>query len=146
MASLNRVILIGNVGRDPEVRTMQSGDRVVNFSLATTESWKDKNTGERKDKTEWHQITVWNEHIGKVVEQYVKKGSQIYIEGQIQSRKYQDKDGNERTAFEIVLQRFRGELVMLGGKGDGSRDGDEKGPDTPATRPTREVLDDDIPF
>ena len=145
MASLNKVILIGNVGRDPEVRTLPGGERVVNFSLATNESWKDKNTGERKNKAEWHNITVWNEHIGKVIEQYVRKGDQIYLEGQIQARKYTDKDGNERTAVDIVVQKFRGELVLLGGKDrDGDTDGgQEKNRDA---RPYRDQLDDGILF
>jgi len=145
MASLNKVILIGNVGRDPEVRTLPGGERVVNFSLATNESWKDKNTGERKNKAEWHNITVWNEHIGKVIEQYVRKGDQIYLEGQIQARKYTDKDGNERTAVDIVVQKFRGELVLLGGKdrGGDTDGGQEKNRDA---RPYRDQLDDGIPF
>jgi len=145
MASLNKVILIGNVGRDPEVRTLPGGERVVNFSLATNESWKDKNTGERKNKAEWHNITVWNEHIGKVIEQYVRKGDQIYLEGQIQARKYTDKDGNERTAVDIVVQKFRGELVLLGGK---DRDGDTDGGQEKNryARPYRDQLDDGILF
>ena len=109
--SVNKVILVGNLGRDPEVRTMPSGDKMVSFSLATTESWRDKNSGERRDKTEWHNVVIFNENLGRVAEQYCKKGSKIYIEGQLQTREYQDKDGNQRRATEVVLQRFRGELT-----------------------------------
>ena len=109
--SVNKVILIGNLGRDPEVRTMPSGDKMVSFSLATTESWRDKNTGERRDKTEWHNIVIFNENLGRVAEQYCKKGSKIYIEGQLQTREYQDKDGNQRRATEVVLQRFTGKRM-----------------------------------
>ena len=121
--SVNKVILIGNLGRDPEVRTMPSGDKMVSFSLATTESWRDKNTGERRDKTEWHNIVIFNENLGRVAEQYCKKGSKIYIEGQLQTREYQDKDGNQRRATEVVLQRFRGELTLLDSRN--SRGGEE---------------------
>ena len=111
--SVNKVILVGNVGRDPEVRRTSSGDAVVSFSLATTESWRDKATGERKDRTEWHNIVIFNDNLGKVAEQYVRKGSKIYLEGQLQNREYTDKDGNQRRVTEVVLQRFRGELTLL---------------------------------
>lgn len=111
--SVNKVILVGNLGRDPEVRTMPSGDKLVSFSLATTESWRDKATGERRDKTEWHNVVIFNENLGRVAEQYCKKGSKIYLEGQLQTREYQDKDGNQRKSTEVVLQRFRGELTLL---------------------------------
>ena len=111
--SVNKVILIGNLGKDPEVRRLNSGDQVVNFTLATSENWRDKNSGERKEKTEWHNVVIFNENIGKVVEQYCKKGSKVYVEGQLQTRKWQDKDGNDRYTTEIVLQRFRGELTLL---------------------------------
>lgn len=125
--SVNKVILIGNLGRDPEVRTMPSGDKIVTFSLATTESWRDKATGERKDKTEWHNVAIFNENLGRVAEQYCKKGAKIYIEGQLQTREYTDRDGNQRKATEVVLQRFRGELTLLdsrgGGRGTGADDG-----------------------
>ena len=125
--SVNKVILIGNLGRDPEVRTMPSGDKIVTFSLATTESWRDKATGERKDKTEWHNVAIFNENLGRVAEQYCKKGAKIYIEGQLQTREYTDRDGNQRKATEVVLQRFRGELTLLdsrgGGRGAGADDG-----------------------
>ena len=126
--SVNKVILVGNLGKDPEVRRMQSGDAVVNLRLATTESWRDKASGERKEKTEWHAITIFNENLGKVAEQYLKKGSKVYIEGQLQTRKYTDKDGVEKFTTEVVLQRFRGELTMLEGRnaaGGGSFAGDD---------------------
>ncbi|RYC31705.1 single-stranded DNA-binding protein [Lichenibacterium minor] len=114
--SVNKVILVGNLGKDPEVRRMQSGDAVVNLRLATTESWRDKASGERKEKTEWHSIVIFNENLAKVAEQYLKKGSKVYVEGQLQTRKYTDKDGIEKYNTEIVLQRFRGELTMLEGR------------------------------
>ena len=122
--SVNKVILIGNLGRDPEVRTLPSGDKVVSFSLATTESWRDKNTGERKDRTEWHNISIFNENLGKIAEQYCRKGSKIYLEGQLATREYTDKDGNQRKATDVVLQRFRGELTLLDSKGGGRESGD----------------------
>ncbi|MGB6919549.1 MAG: single-stranded DNA-binding protein, partial [Methylovirgula sp.] len=109
--SVNKVILIGNLGRDPEVRRLNSGDSVVSFSLATTDSWRDKATGERKERTEWHNVVIYNENLGKIAEQYCKKGSKIYIEGQLQTREYADRDGNQRRTTEVVLQRFRGELT-----------------------------------
>ena len=121
--SVNKVILVGNLGRDPESRTMPSGDKLVSFSLATTESWRDKATGERKDKTEWHNVVIFNENLGRVAEQYCKKGSKIYIEGQLQTREYTDKDGNQRKSTEVVLQRFRGELTLLDSRN--SRGGEE---------------------
>ncbi|MBV1702681.1 MAG: single-stranded DNA-binding protein [Hyphomicrobiales bacterium] len=117
--SVNKVILIGNLGRDPEVRRMNSGEQVVSFSLAMTESWRDKATGERKDRTEWANIVIFNDGIGKIAEQYCKKGSKVYVEGQLQTREYTDKDGNQRRTTEVVLQRFRGELTLLSGRGEG---------------------------
>jgi len=117
--SVNKVILVGNLGKDPEVRTMQSGGKVVSFSLATSESWNDKASGERKEKTQWHRIAIFNERIGEVAEKYLKKGMKVYVEGAVESRKYTDKDGQEREITEIVLARFRGELTMLDGKGGG---------------------------
>ena len=117
--SVNKVILIGNLGKDPEVRSMNSGDKVVNLSIATSETWRDKATGERKEKTEWHRVVIFNEQLGKVAEQYLKKGSTVYIEGQLQTRKWTDQSGAEKYSTEIVLQKFRGELTMLGGRGDG---------------------------
>ncbi|MCX7899251.1 MAG: single-stranded DNA-binding protein, partial [Methylocystis sp.] len=115
--SVNKVILIGNLGRDPEVRTFPSGDRVVSFSVATSDSWRDKNTGERRERTEWHNISIFNEALGKIAEQYCRKGTKVYLEGQIQTREYTDKDGNQRKATDIVLPRFRGELTLLDSKG-----------------------------
>src|SRR6201991_3692775 len=117
--SVNKVILVGNLGRDPEVRRMASGEPVVNLSLATSESWRDKQSGERKEKTEWHRVVIFNENLAKVAEQYLKKGSKVYIEGQLQTRKYTDKDGSEKYSTEIVLQKFRGELTMLDGRSEG---------------------------
>jgi single-strand DNA-binding protein len=164
--SVNKVILIGNLGKDPEVRRMPSGDAVVNFSLATTESWRDKNTGERKDKTEWHDVVIFNENLGKVAENYLKKGSKVYIEGQLQTREWDDQQsGQKRRRTEIVLQRFRGELTLLDSRGRSS--GDEAGGGMvedrsgggqfgraspmerrPAAAPAgrASTMDDDIPF
>jgi single-strand DNA-binding protein len=163
--SVNKVILIGNLGKDPEVRRLNSGDQVVNFTLATSENWRDKNSGERKEKTEWHNVVIFNENLGKVVEQYCKKGSKVYVEGQLQTRKWQDKDGNDRYTTEIVLQRFRGELTLLdsrGGGGEGRDSFPEEGAprssgfNRAATSERRPALssggggaseiDDDIPF
>jgi len=121
--SVNKVILVGNLGRDPEVRKMGDGSPVVNLSLATSESWKDKNTGERREKTEWHRVVIFNENLAKVAQNYLKKGSTIYIEGQLQTRKWTDQAGVEKYSTEIVLQRYRGELTMLGGRGDSSGGG-----------------------
>lgn len=118
--SLNKVILIGNLGKDPEVRKMQSGDSVVNFSIATSESWRDKNSGERKEKTEWHNVVVFNDQIAKVAEQYLKKGMKVYIEGALQTRKWTDNSGVEKYTTEIVLQKYRGELQMLDSRNEGS--------------------------
>src|ERR1700709_1878153 len=117
--SVNKVILVGNLGRDPEVRRLTSGGPVVNLSIATSESWRDKASGERKEKTEWHRVVIFNENLAKVAEQYLKKGAKVYLEGQLQTRKYTDKDGAEKYSTEIVLQKFRGELVMLDGRGEG---------------------------
>lgn len=152
--SVNRVTLIGNLGRDPEVRRMNSGDSVVSFSLATTDSWKDK-SGERQERVTWHNIVVFNEGLGKVAEAYCKKGSKVYIEGQLQTRKYTDKDGNERQTTEIVLQRFRGELTLLDSKpSDGERQEREpagrtyamRKSEAPQTSRMADVIDDDLPF
>ncbi|MEO0412585.1 MAG: single-stranded DNA-binding protein [Pseudomonadota bacterium] len=116
--SVNKVTLVGNLGRDPEVRTMNDGSPVVNLSLATSEQWRDKNTGERREKTEWHRVVIFNENLAKVAQNYLRKGSTIYIEGQLQTRKWQDQSGVEKYTTEIVLQRYRGELTMLGGRND----------------------------
>ncbi len=118
--SVNKVILIGNLGKDPEIRTLGSGDRVANLRIATSETWRDKSSGERKEKTEWHQVVIFNENIVKVAENYLRKGSTVYVEGALQTRKYNDAAGVEKYSTEIVLQRFRGELTMLGGRGDGA--------------------------
>ncbi|NVJ71089.1 MAG: single-stranded DNA-binding protein [Alphaproteobacteria bacterium] len=116
--SVNKVILVGNLGRDPEVRTMNDGSPVVNLSIATSESWRDRNSGERRERTEWHRVVIFNENLAKVAQQYLKKGSTVYIEGQLQTRKWTDQQGQEKYTTEIVLQRYRGELTMLGGRGD----------------------------
>lgn len=162
--SVNKAILIGNLGRDPEVRRLNSGDPVVNFSVATTESWRDKASGERRDRTEWHNVVIFNENLGRVAEQYLKKGSKVYLEGQLQTREYTDKDGNQRKTTEVVLQRFRGELTLLDSKrdDDGSRHDDRasdnrdrmrrESPQRPlgneggGFRGQRGPIDDDIPF
>lgn len=121
--SVNKVILVGNLGRDPEVRTMQDGNPVVNLSVATSENWRDKNTGERRDKTEWHRVVIFNENLAKVAQNYLKKGSKVYVEGQLQTRKWTDQSGVEKYSTEVVLQRFRGELTMLDGRNDGAGGG-----------------------
>jgi single-strand DNA-binding protein len=145
MAGVNKVILVGNLGRDPEVRRTNSGDPVVNFTLATSESWRDKASGERKERTEWHRIVIFNENIAKVAEQYLHKGSKVYIEGQLSTRKWTDKDGNEKYTTEIVLNRFRGELQMLDSRGDGGGRA-SAGTDEPARSFERAEMDDEIPF
>jgi single-strand DNA-binding protein len=132
--SVNKVILIGNLGRDPEIRTLQNGGRVANLSLATSESWKDKQTGERRERTEWHRVVIFNDNLVTVAERFLKKGSKVYIEGQIETRKYADQQGQEKYTTEIVLRQFRGELTMLegreGGGGGGGSGGyeEESGP------------------
>lgn len=120
--SVNKVILVGNLGADPEIRSLNSGDRVANLRIATSETWRDRSSGERKEKTEWHRVVVFNENIVKVCENYLRKGAKVYIEGALQTRKYQDNSGAERYSTEIVLQKFRGELTMLDGRGDGERE------------------------
>jgi len=148
--SLNKVTLIGNLGRDPEVRRLNSGDPVVNLSVATSENWRDKASGERKERTEWHRVVIFNENLAKVAESYLRKGSKIYIEGQLQTRKYTDKDGVEKYSTEIVLQRYRGELVMLDSRGGGGEGGERlaAASGTGASGPSfeRNDLDDEIPF
>ena len=128
--SVNKVILVGNLGADPEIRSLNSGDRVANIRIATSESWRDKTSGERREKTEWHNVVIFDQNIVKVAENYLKKGSKVYVEGQLQTRKWQDRDGNDRYTTEVVLQRFRGELHMLdsrGGGGGGYESGDSFG-------------------
>ncbi|SMF63908.1 single-strand binding protein [Tistlia consotensis] len=121
--SVNKVILVGNLGRDPEVRTMQSGGRVCNLALATSENWRDKQTGERREKTEWHRVVIFNDNLVGVAERFLRKGSKIYVEGQLETRKWQDQSGQERYTTEVVLRPFRGELTMLDGRGDGDGGG-----------------------
>jgi single-strand DNA-binding protein len=122
--SVNKVILIGNLGKDPEIRTLNSGDRVCNLTIATSESWRDRQSGEKKEKTEWHRVVIFNDNIVKVAEQYLKKGSSVYIEGSLQTRKWTDAQGVEKYSTEVILQKFRGELTMLGGRDGGGGGGD----------------------
>lgn len=147
MSSLNKVQLIGNLGRDPEVRHTQDGKPIVNLTVATSETWKDKNTGERKERTEWTRVVIFNEGLAKVAEQYLKKGSTVYLEGQLQTRKWTDKDGVEKYSTEVILQNYRGELVMLGGKRDGDA-GESVEDFKAAVRKTfaDPGLDDEVPF
>ncbi|PCI61518.1 MAG: single-stranded DNA-binding protein [Kordiimonadales bacterium] len=121
--SINKVILVGNLGRDPESRSMNDGASVVNLSIATSESWRDKSTGDRREKTEWHRVVIFNDNLGKVAMNYLKKGSKVYLEGQLQTRKWTDQSGQEKYTTEIVLQRYRGELTMLDGRGEGQGQG-----------------------
>src|ERR1700760_3714863 len=157
--SVNKVILVGNLGADPEIRTLNSGDRVANLRIATSETWRDRGSGERREKTEWHRVVVLNENIVKVCEQYLRKGAKVYIEGAIQTRKYQDQSGAERFSTEIVLQKFRGELPMLDGRGEGADSGEgggygnsggfSSGPRAQSSAPREDFsadLDDEIPF
>src|SRR5829696_839913 len=162
--SVNKVILVGNLGKDPEVRRMQDGRPVVNMSVATSESWRDKATGERKEKTEWHRVVIFNEGLARVAEQYLKKGSKVYLEGQLQTRKWTDQQGVEKYSTEVVLQRFRGELTILDSRGGGSSEfgeeeqgqiakGDDFGRSSPMERRPEPAgasrhsdFDDDIPF
>lgn len=167
--SVNKVILVGNLGKDPESRSFQNGGKVVSFSVATSENWKDKNSGERKDKTEWHNVSIFSEGLARVAEQYLKKGSKVYLEGQLETRKWQDKDGNDRYTTDVVLRNFNSSMVLLDraeGGGGGSRGGgdwnqDEGGRGSGggnfgggaargggASRPSAfdSDLDDDVPF
>lgn len=149
--SLNKVTLIGNLGRDPEVRMLQSGDPVANLSVATSESWRDKASGEKREKTEWHRVVIFNPNLAKVAEQYLKKGSKVYLEGQLQTRKWTDQSGQDRYTTEVVLQRFRGEMVMLDSRGsEGGFTADAPSPDvSDAPAPDSggaDDLDDEIPF
>ncbi len=132
--SVNKVILVGNLGRDPEVRRMASGEPVVNLSLATSESWRDKQSGERKERTEWHRVVIFNEKLAEVAQKYIRKGSKIYVEGQLSTRKWTDRSGQERYTTEVVIPRFGGALTMLDGRGDGGGASMGGG------------MDDDIPF
>ena len=152
--SLNKVQLIGNLGRDPEMRRTNAGEPIANLRIATSDRWKDKTTGEQKERTEWHSVVIFNESLARIAEQYLKKGSTVYIEGQLQTRKWTDQSGQDKYTTEVVLQRFRGELTMLGGGNGGNRPPPATGPEDygqtsnrPAsTVPARNELDDDIPF
>lgn len=163
--SVNKVILVGNLGADPEIRRLNSGDPVVNLSVATSETWRDKQSGERRDRTEWHRVVIFNENLAKVAENYLKKGAKVYIEGQLQTRKWTDQNGQDRYSTEVVLQRFRGELQMLdsradaqagyGGRGQGQGQvgqgpgGMERGPAPGGQQGGNDFvrdLDDEIPF
>jgi single-strand DNA-binding protein len=123
MAGVNKVIIVGNLGRDPEVRSFPNGGKVVNLRIATSETWRDKASGERKERTEWHSVAIFNEALGKIAEQYLRKGSTVYIEGQLETRKWQDQSGADRYTTEVVLRQYRGELTLLGGRGDGGSGG-----------------------
>ncbi|MEQ8657751.1 MAG: single-stranded DNA-binding protein [Hyphomicrobiales bacterium] len=153
--SVNKVILVGNLGADPEVRSMQSGDKLVNLSVATSETWRDRQSGERREKTEWHRVVIFNENLVKVAEQYLRKGSKVYLEGALQTRKWQDQNGQDRYSTEVVLQKYRGELTMLDGRndrqgGDAGYAGQGGGQSMPQDRgPAPAIssdIDDDIPF
>src|SRR4051795_13454420 len=156
--SVNKVILVGNLGAEPEVRTLPSGNKIVNLSVATSDTWRDKNSGERKEKTEWHRVVIFSEGLCRIAEQYLKKGSKIYLEGQLQTRKWTDKDNIERYSTEVVLQGFNSSLTMLDGRGGGAGSGagtDEGGGEFSAPRERkpamvgagkRDDMDDEIPF
>ncbi|MDX1974903.1 MAG: single-stranded DNA-binding protein [Rickettsiales bacterium] len=156
--SVNKVILVGNLGRDPEIRSTQDGKEIATLALATSESWKDRNSGERKEKTEWHRVVVFNEGLVNVIKNYVKKGAKLYIEGSLQTRKWTDKDGQEKYSTEVVLQNFNGQLTMLDGRKDGasSAGGYDSGAGYDQSQsggsyggnkaPSAELLDDEIPF
>ena len=159
--SVNKVILIGNLGADPEIRSLSSGDRVCNLRIATSESWRDRTSGERKEKTEWHRVVIFNDNLVKVAENYLRKGSKVYIEGALQTRKWADASGQEKFSTEVVLQKFRGELTMLDGKGGDAEQGSDyggassggggfsSGPARQGSGPREDFsadLDDEIPF
>src|SRR6478735_4698731 len=147
--SVNKVILVGNLGKDPEVRRLTSGDPIVNLSIATSESWRDKASGERKEKTEWHRVVIFNKNLAEIAEKYLRKGAKVYVEGSLQTRKWTDKDGQEKYSTEIVLQNFRGELTMLDAKGEGGGGGRGSygggGGDAPSSF-DRSEMDEEIPF
>ena len=159
--SVNKVILVGNLGADPEIRTLNSGDRVANLRVATSETWRDRASGERKERTEWHRVVIFNDNLVKVAEQFLRKGSKVYLEGAIQTRKWADQSGQEKFSTEVVLQKFRGELTMLDGRGEGAEQGQgggyggggdrgfSSGPRQQSSAPREEFshdLDDEIPF
>ena len=143
--SVNKVIIVGNLGRDPEIRSLNSGDKVCNLSVATSESWRDKATGEKKEKSEWHRVVIFNDNLVTVAERYLRKGSKVYIEGQLQTRKWTDSSGQEKYSTEIVLQKFRGELQILDSKGEGQGQAPAQyGSSQPAQ--VAADIDDSIPF
>ena len=144
--SVNKVILVGNLGRDPEVRRLNSGKPVVNLSVATSESWRDKDSGERKEKTEWHRVVIFNKNLAEVAEKYLRKGSKVYVEGSLQTRKWTDKDGAKKYTTEVVLQNFRGELTMLDTRGEGGGGRERTGASEAPASFQREEMDDEIPF
>jgi len=157
--SVNKVILVGNLGRDPEIRSTQDGTRIANLSVATSETWRDRNSGERRERTEWHRVAIFNERLVDVVEKYLRKGSKVYIEGQLQTRKWTDQNGQDRYTTEVVLQRYRGELTMLDSRASGGGDFAESGAGSYAAGPPDRGpsggsgggagggdLDDEIPF
>lgn len=145
--SLNKVLLIGNLGADPEIRSTQDGRQVANLRVATTESWKDKNSGEKKERTEWHRVTIWQDGLAKIAEKYLKKGSKVYLEGELQTRKWEDKDGVERYTTEVVLTGFNANLVLLGERSGGVSDANNNSsrPGNDAGEPTFPI-DDQIDF
>jgi single-strand DNA-binding protein len=146
MAGVNKAIIVGNLGRDPEVKSFPNGGRVVSLNIATSETWKEKATGEKKERTEWHRVSIFNEALGKIAEQYLKKGSTVYLEGQIETRKWQDQSGADKYTTEIVLRPFSGVLTLLGGVG-GSRDsGQSDGVDRSANGTARYDDGDEVPF
>lgn len=159
--SVNKVILVGNLGRDPEVRSFSSGGKVCNLRIATSENWTDKQSGEKKERTEWHSVAIYNENLVRIAEQYLKKGSKVYIEGQLETRKWQDKDGQDRYTTEVTLRQFRGELTLLDGRSGGSSGGDYAGASASSGGSdegsyagsssssgggSRAAIDDEIPF
>ena len=144
--SVNKVILIGNLGADPEVRHTQDGRPIVNLRVATSENWRDKATGERRERTEWHRVVIFNENLAKVAEQYLRKGSKVYLEGALQTRKWTDKEGAEKYSTEVVSQRFRGELVMLDTRGEGGGPRERVGASDAPAAFQRDEMEDEIPF
>ena len=157
--SVNKVILVGNLGRDPEVRQTQDGTKIVHLSVATSERWRDRSSGENRERTEWHRVVIFNERLGEIAEKYLAKGRTVYLEGQLQTRKWTDQSGQEKYTTEVVLQRFRGELTLLGGRGDdagfGGGASDDDGRGSPSggggggggrKSPGYDDLDDEIPF
>jgi len=148
--TVNKVILVGNLGKDPEVRAMQDGGKIVNLAIATSEQWRDKETQERKEKTEWHRVVIFNDKLAEIAEKYMRKGSKVYVEGQLQTRKWTDQSGQERYTTEVVLQRYRGEITMLDSKGQSI--GGESNSFEPSNTsksealPSMEDIDDEIPF